>query len=149
MKKFTERAEHYGYQDTPEARDDYARYVAELRVLRGTAPLDEDDAVDIRGRTRGAKHSPRNCVNATEEECLLPLRSGSFYAPLATLEKLQEIGGWESGGEGDFHQALLAWDKLPEEEKERYPWSREPMRWEGVPETEWFHLSYCYRDVYR
>lgn len=33
MKKFTEWAEHYGYQDTPEARADYARYVNELRVL--------------------------------------------------------------------------------------------------------------------
>lgn len=33
MKKFTEWAEHYGYQDTPEARSDYARYVAELRLL--------------------------------------------------------------------------------------------------------------------
>lgn len=36
MKKFTEWAEHYGYQDTPEARADYARYVTELRELAGT-----------------------------------------------------------------------------------------------------------------
>lgn len=36
MKKFTEWAEHYGYQDTPAARGDYARYVNELRVLGGT-----------------------------------------------------------------------------------------------------------------
>lgn len=111
--------------------------------------MDVDDFIDIRSRTAGVMHSPRNCVNATHEECLLPLRSGGFYAPLATLNKLEEIGGLKDGGEGDFHQALMAWDKLTDEEKERYPWSLEPVRWEGVPETEWFYLSYCYRDVYR
>lgn len=36
MKPFSEWAAHYGYEDTPEARNDYARYVAELRVLGGT-----------------------------------------------------------------------------------------------------------------
>lgn len=42
MKKFTEWAEHYGYQDTPEARADYARYVNELRVMGGgTAALEQ------------------------------------------------------------------------------------------------------------
>lgn len=33
MKTFKEWAQHYGQQDTPEARQDYSRYVAELRLL--------------------------------------------------------------------------------------------------------------------
>lgn len=33
MKKFIEWAEHYGYQDTPEARADYQRYREELMQL--------------------------------------------------------------------------------------------------------------------
>lgn len=33
MKPFSEWAAHYGYEDTPAARNDYARYVTELRVL--------------------------------------------------------------------------------------------------------------------
>lgn len=48
MKKFEEWADHYGYQDTPEARADYARYVHELRHLGAmTAALEGlDKAAD-------------------------------------------------------------------------------------------------------
>lgn len=48
MKSFEVWANHYGYQDTPEARADYARYVGELRQLgRMTAARAAlDSAVD-------------------------------------------------------------------------------------------------------
>lgn len=34
MKTFTEWAEHYGYDDTPQARADYERYLSELELLQ-------------------------------------------------------------------------------------------------------------------
>lgn len=48
MKKFAEWAEHYGYQDNPASRADYARYVTELRQLGGmsTALRELDRAAD-------------------------------------------------------------------------------------------------------
>lgn len=49
MKSFSEWAAHYGYEDTSEARGEYARYITELRVLGGTAAALEE-------LTRAADH---------------------------------------------------------------------------------------------
>lgn len=38
MRTFAEWAEHYGYEDTPEARADYGRYQDELLILLRTLP---------------------------------------------------------------------------------------------------------------
>lgn len=48
MRTFKEWAQHYGQQDTPEARQDYSRYVAELRMLGGmtTAMRELERAAD-------------------------------------------------------------------------------------------------------
>lgn len=43
MKTFKEWAEHYGYDDTQEARADYARYLSELELLQRLASEPEPE----------------------------------------------------------------------------------------------------------
>lgn len=87
-------------------------------------------------------HSPRECWEPTEEEALMPLGSGRLYAPLATIKKLAEL----RGANGNYHEALQALNELPEQERERYPYSDKAIEWVGVPKAEWRLLTYGYRE---
>ncbi len=98
--------------------------------------------IDYDRHYRCMSHTPRDCWQSTDEERCLPLCNGRIYAPIKTVNKLSEL----RGGDGDYHQALMAWQELPKEERAKFPWSDSAVPWDNVPETEWILLTYCYRD---
>lgn len=87
-------------------------------------------------------HTPRDCWDSTDEERRLPLCSGRIYAPRVTISKLSEL----RGAAGDYHQALMAWHDLPKQEREKHPWSDDPVAWDNAPKSDWIFLTYSYRD---